>query len=262
MPNDILDAAVEYFASRSHAAWRRQFHKAHPNQKKKPRMRMRGGIMVDINKPWRSLDPRAKEDSRSAGHDAYEAVARHPRDREAASAYVHIRWMKRNERDPNQPKALFKPYRQLSEAEKDKDRIHVDNMRIALAAVANGSTSRRKSNGSAKQSAPPKANGAAQTDKRAAQPKDRAGKALRLDAETSQRLEAAARRLTAAFGRPVTAGELAHAGIRALLLIYEAAPPDADAAKTAPGKVRKTPAKTTKKAVRKTTRRASPRRRK
>jgi hypothetical protein len=172
--------------------------------------------------------------------------------------------MKRNRRDPNQPKNLFKPYRQLREDEKDKDRAHVDNMKAALSAVANGSARRRKLNGSKKSGAPTgKANGRNAATKTAASPEDRALGAFRLDAETSRRLDEAARRLSSAFGRRVPAHELALAGVRALLLIYETTTPEASGAKSAPRKkVRKAPAKATKKAVRKTTRRASPRRRK
>src|SRR5215207_7671700 len=130
--NRLAEAAVDYFAARSHDAWRRNLLKTDPKQKGKPRLRQRGGIMVDVNQPWTKLHPKAKADNKRAAYDAYEAVKKFPNNREAAAAYVHVRWIKRNKGDPSQSKALFKPYAQLPEAEKDKDRAHVDNMKRAL----------------------------------------------------------------------------------------------------------------------------------
>lgn len=129
------EAAVEYFAARSHNAWRRRLLQTDPKQKGKPRMRLRGGVMVDINQPWSKLDPKAQAENRVAARNAYAAVKKFPKDREAAADYVHRCWMKRNKRDPSQPKALFKPYAQLPEVEKDKDRAHVDVMKQALVRV-------------------------------------------------------------------------------------------------------------------------------
>lgn len=186
-----LEAAVEYFASRSHDAWRRQFLKANPDQKGRPRMRRRAGKMVDVNQPWRALDPAAKADNKVAAYDAYEAIARFPTDREKAAAYVHQCWIKRNANDPNQPKVLFKPYRALPEIEKDKDRAHIDRMKAALAAVK--------------------------------KPRKTAAKPLQVDAATARRLEIVAKRLSATLGRTVSARELLRAGMQAILPIYEAA---------------------------------------
>lgn len=206
--NDTLEAAVDYFASRSHDAWRKQFIKANPREAKRPRMRLRGGKMVDINQPWKTLDPAAKKDNKQAAYDAHEAVARFPHDRERAAAYVHRCWIRRNRKDPSQPKTLFKPYKDLSEIEKDKDRAHVDRMKAALAAVS-------------KQAKPRKAAKKAASKRTSAK---RAAKPIRLDAEISQRLEAAAKRLSATLGRRVTARELANAGMQAMLAIYEGGP--------------------------------------
>ena len=71
---DKQNAAVEYFAARSHDAWRAEFLKNNPDQKDTPRMRMRGGKMVDINQPWKSLDPAAKADNKIAARAAYDAI--------------------------------------------------------------------------------------------------------------------------------------------------------------------------------------------
>ncbi len=202
----VLEAAVEHFASRSHNAWRRKFQKANPREAKKPRMRLRGGEMVDINKPWSQLHPRAQADNRSAARDAYQALLKHPKDREAAARYVHQRWIARNKGDPNQPRELFKPYSALPEHEKDKDRAHVDSMRAALAAVK------------AKKAISPK-----KTSKKQAKPARRpaAAKSFTLDAKTVKRLEAAAKRMSAVTGRKVAIEELAQAAVRAMLLVYE-----------------------------------------
>jgi hypothetical protein len=189
------NAAMDYFAGRSHDAWRRTLLKTNPDQKGKPRMRLRGGVMVDINQPWSKLDQRAQQDNMRAARDAYDAVLKFPNDREAASAYVHIAWTKRNKADPSQPKALFKPYRQLPEVEKDKDRAHVDNMKAAMAAVRKGASKKA--------------------------PRKRAMKvaatvAVQVDAKAWRRLETAAQKLSMALGRPVAPEALMAAGMDAM----------------------------------------------
>ncbi|MBI3438798.1 MAG: hypothetical protein HY054_09165 [Proteobacteria bacterium] len=152
-------------------------------------MRSRGGKMVDINRPWKTLDPKAKAENKIAAYAAYAALEKFPNDRERASDYVHKQWIKRNRADPSQPKALFKPYGALPEVEKDKDRAHIDQIKIALAAVQ-----KRKA------------------------PKRGAKKvALRVDARSAERLEVAAVRLSKTLGRKVTAQALLAAGVEAVL---------------------------------------------
>jgi macrodomain Ter protein organizer (MatP/YcbG family) len=195
----LREAAVDYFSSRSHNAWRKRLLETNPEQRGQPRMRPRGGVMVDINKPWASLDPKAKADNKRAAYDAYDAVKRFPDDREAASNYVHERWMARNKGDKTQPKALFKAYARLPEVEKDKDRAHVDRMKAALRAV----TPKRKRKSKAKAAAT---------------------KTVRLDAKTWARLEAAARSLSKALGRKVTPEALLVAAAEAVAAVAKAAP--------------------------------------
>jgi len=197
----ILEAAVDYFASRSHNAWREQFLKDHPDQAQLPRMRMRGGKMVDINQPWAALDPAAQADNKVAAYAAYNAIEQFPKDREKAAAYVHKQWVKRNRDDPNQPQDLFKPYKDLPEVEKDKDRAHIDRMKAAIKAA--GKKPKR-----------PKAKRTAEESK-----------TLRVGESAAIRLEAAAERLSKALGRDVTAEELLAAGIEAVLTICESAAP-------------------------------------
>lgn len=191
----VLEAAVEYFAGRSHDAWRQNFLKANPDQKGLPRMRLRGGVMVDINQPWRKLDPKAQADNKQAARDAYDAVAKFPKDREAASDAVHKSWIKRNKTDKSLAKELFKTYRQLSEVEKDKDRAHVDRMKEAIAAV------RKSAPGKAKARAPA------------------AFKTVRVDAKHWGRLEAAAKKLSVLTGRKIAPEALLTAGIEAILAV-------------------------------------------
>ncbi|MEQ1818217.1 MAG: hypothetical protein ABL871_06360 [Terricaulis sp.] len=187
----VREAAVDYFSSRSHNAWRKRLFETNPEQRGQPRMRLRGGVMVDINKPWSSLDPKAKADNKRAAYDAFDAVKRFPDDREAASDYVHVRWMARNKGDKSQPKALFKPYARLPEAEKDKDRAHVDRMKAALRAVSPKKKTLRRA----------------------------ASKSVRLDAKTWARLEKAARQLSKAMGSDVTAEALLVAGAEAIAAV-------------------------------------------
>ena len=217
--NDVSGAAVEHFAARSHNAWLKTFRKSNPAEAKRPRMRLRGGVMVDINKPWKDLDPKAQMENRVAAHDAYRAVTRFSKDREAAAAFVHDCWIKRNKRDPSQPKKLFYPYQKLSEAEKDKDRQHIDVMKAALVAV------KKKAPKSAPKKAPNKTPKKAPKARKGAVAKKSAKKAaapIRMDAGTVRKLEAMATELSATLGRRVTTEQLAMAGARAILSLYKA----------------------------------------
>jgi hypothetical protein len=196
-----IEAAVDYFAARSHDAWRKQFHKTNPKERALPRLRMRGGKMVDINKPWKDLDPKAKAENKVAAYAAYAAIEKFPNDREKASDYVHKQWIKRNRADSSQPKSLFKPYSTLSEVEKDKDRAHIDQMKAALADVRRSKAPRK-------------------TAKKTA-------RALTVDARSAARLGAAAARLSALLGRKVTAQALLAAGVEAVLAASEVSIPRA-----------------------------------
>jgi hypothetical protein len=201
----ILEAAVDYFSARSHDAWRKRLLETNPEQKGKPRMRLRGGAMVDVNQPWSKLDLKAKEDNKRAARDAYEAVKRFPKDREAAADYVHKCWIKRNKNDASQPKELFKPYARLSEVEKDKDRAHVDRMKQAIAAVRKRVSKKaptRRAQGRATRAA---------------------FKTVRIDAASWRRLEAAAKGLSKVLGREIAVEALLSAGAEAVAAVCKAA---------------------------------------
>lgn len=162
-------------------------------------MRMRGGVMVDVNQPWAKLHPRARIDNARAARAAYEAVAKFPNDREAAAEEIHKAWIKRNKGDKSQPKALFRPYAQLPESEKDKDRVHVDNIKKAIASV------RRQG-------------GAGRTQK--PQPVTE----FSLTAAQRRALEAARQKLSKVLGREVAMGAFLLAGAEALAAVAKAAP--------------------------------------
>jgi len=193
-----MEAAVDYFAARSHDAWRKSFHASNPDQKAEPRMRMRGGEMVDVNQPWSKLHAAAKADNLRAARDAYAAVKAFPKDREAAADAVHKAWMKANKADPNQPKELFKSYAKLPEVEKDKDRAHVDAMKEAIAAVSK------------------------QAKKAIKAPEKGRLVSVQIDAAAWRRLEAAAEALSKAVGRDVSAETLAAAGAEAMSTVAKA----------------------------------------
>jgi hypothetical protein len=188
----VVQAAIDAFAARSHDAWRRSMLKTNPEQRGKPRMRLRGGVMVDVNQPWSKLHPKAKADNLLAARDAYKALERFPRDREAASAYVHTCWVRRNKSDPSQPRDLFRPYGMLPEVEKDKDRAHVDQMKAALR-LAGRKTAAKK----------PRA----------------AGHRVAIDQKRWARLVRAAKALSKSWGREVGAEALMLAGIDAIIAV-------------------------------------------
>lgn len=188
----VVQAAIDAFAGRSHDAWRRRLLKTNPEQRGKPRMRLRCGVMVDVNQPWSKLHPKAKTDNLLAARDAYKAIERFPRDREAASAYVHTCWVRRNKADPSQPRDLFRPYDKLPEVEKDKDRAHVDQMKAVLARAGG---------------------------RRAAKQTSLKARKVTVDAKRWSRLERAARALSKTLGRDVSAETLMLAGIDAIVAI-------------------------------------------
>lgn len=202
--------AADYVAGDMHDSWRKDFLKNNPAERGKPRMRMRDGAMVDVNQPWAKLHPKAKADNMRAARDAYDAVTKFPKNREAAAKRVHDLWIKRNKADPNQPKDLFKPYAKLPEVEKDKDRAHVDAMTKAIAAV-------RKS---VKKVAP----GKAKAGKKSAPKAKRANGAasVKIDAQAWKRLQASAKKLSSALGRDVAPELLLAAGADAMAAVAKA----------------------------------------
>lgn len=222
MKPDVGEASVEAFAAEAHTAWRRRMLKDNPAQRGRPRMRMRGGEMVDVNQPWKSLHPNAQMDNRQAARDALEAVRKFPADREAAAAHVHKLWIKRNKGDPNQPAALMKSYASLPEAEKDKDREHVDRMRALLArAGRRGDRAKPKpprvGRKSGSKPAQRSGGGKAAASKRAAGKT----KTLRLSPEQWRRLEALAAQMSQMQGRRVTAEEAGQAAFAAMLGVFD-----------------------------------------
>jgi hypothetical protein len=116
---------VMQFASKAHEAWRKQHIKANGDV---PRIKKNSdGSEGDINVPFHKLHPDWQKENVAAGHAALAAVKKYPHNMEKASEHIHNEWMKRN------PKADYnadqhKPYNELPEDEKEKDRVHVRTM--------------------------------------------------------------------------------------------------------------------------------------
>ena len=126
------NSVIDKFGADSHNAWLKNFRESNPAEADKPRMRERGGAMVDVNQPWDKLDDRAKADNAVAAGAAYDAYKAHPDDIEAGSAMIHDAWVERNKKDKSIDKALLEPYAKLSEEEKEKDRAHWRRVRDTL----------------------------------------------------------------------------------------------------------------------------------
>jgi len=122
LEENVVDGRVTQFASDAHELWRKQHIK---DKGDVPRVKKNSdGTEGDINVPFHKLHPDWQKENIAAGHAALAAVKKHPKDIEKASDYVHKEWMKRN------PKADYnasqhKPYKDLPEDEKEKDRVHV-----------------------------------------------------------------------------------------------------------------------------------------
>ena len=120
----LAENAVQQFASMAHEEWRQNFDPSGT----KPRIKKNSdGTEGNINVPFDKLHPDWQKENLAAGQAAEHAVKKFPNDIEKASEYIHIEWMKRN------PKADYNaaqhvPYDQLSEDEKEKDRVHARTM--------------------------------------------------------------------------------------------------------------------------------------
>jgi len=115
---------ITQFASNAHEQWRGNFDPTGT----KPRIKKNSdGTEGDINVPFADLHPDWQKENLAAGHAAHRAVKHFGHDMEKAAEYVHSEWMKRN------PKADYNaaqhvPYDDLSDDEKEKDRVHVRTM--------------------------------------------------------------------------------------------------------------------------------------
>ena len=123
----LREDPVTAFASKAHDEWRQGWIKQNSG-KSLPRVKKNSdGTEGDINVPFEKLHPDWQKENLAAGRAAMQAVKQHPNDVEAAAEFIHNEWMKRN------PKADYNaaqhvPYEQLSEPEKEKDRVHVRTM--------------------------------------------------------------------------------------------------------------------------------------
>jgi len=119
------DDHIKAFASQAHEEWRKGFD---PSGSGKERIKKNSdGTHGNINVPFHKLHPDWQHENLAAGAAAHHAVTHHGDNMEAAADHVHKEWMKRN------PKAEWnadqhKPYSELPEHEKEKDRVHVRTM--------------------------------------------------------------------------------------------------------------------------------------
>jgi hypothetical protein len=116
---------VMQFAAKAHEAWRKQHIK---DKGDVPRVKKNSdGTEGDINVPFHKLHPDWQKENIAAGHAALAAVKKHPHDIEKAAEHVHNEWMKRNPKADHNA-SQHKPYNDLPEDEKEKDRVHVRTM--------------------------------------------------------------------------------------------------------------------------------------
>jgi len=116
---------VQQFAAKAHEVWRKSLP---PEEQKVPRIRSKnGGPKADINVPFDKLHPTAQQENLAAGEAALAAVKKHPKDMEKAAEHIHKEWMKRNPKDDYNADQ-HKPYSDLPDSEKEKDRVHVRTM--------------------------------------------------------------------------------------------------------------------------------------
>jgi hypothetical protein len=124
----LTEDPVTNFASLAHEEWRKNYDPTGT----KPRIKKNSdGSEGDINQSFHKIHPDWQKENLAAGQAALEAVKRFPDDEERAAEFIHIQWMRRN------PKADYNaaqhvPYEQLSQEEKEKDRVHVRTMKKLL----------------------------------------------------------------------------------------------------------------------------------
>lgn len=116
---------VHQFASAAHEQWRKNFDPTGTKQRIKKNS---DGTEGDINVSFEKLHPDWQKENLAAGKAALDAVNKFPNDEEAAAEQIHNEWMKRNPKgDWNA--AQHVPYEDLSDEEKEKDRVHVRTMK-------------------------------------------------------------------------------------------------------------------------------------
>ena len=115
---------VQRFGAKAHVEWRKNFDATGTKERIKDNS---DGTKGNINVPFDKLHPDWKRENLAAGKAAMEANRRHPKDTEKAAEHVHNEWMKRNPKGEHNA-SQHVPYNQLSEPEKEKDRVHVRKM--------------------------------------------------------------------------------------------------------------------------------------
>jgi hypothetical protein len=121
IPYALKQKAIKAFAAQAHEEWRNNYKKTNGDT---PRVKKNSdGTEGDINVPFEKLHPDWQKENLGAGKAALEAVSQFPNDIEKGSDYIHSEWMKRNPKSEWNA-AQHIPYENLSEEEKEKDRVH------------------------------------------------------------------------------------------------------------------------------------------
>lgn len=134
-----MDPKVIEFASSAHEAWRKNFDTSYADTGVPSKQRVKknsDGSEADINVPFQQLHPDWQKENLAAGEAALYAVSveyqtsqKHTGNTfmEIAAEHIHNEWMKRNpKQDWNA--AQHVPYHDLSEEEKQKDRVQVQQI--------------------------------------------------------------------------------------------------------------------------------------
>ena len=116
---------AEELARQHHAQWLANFDGPWP------RIKEIDGASFDICVAWHELHPAWRRQQVAAQQDYVDAVAG-VADMETAASIVHDVWMLNNIHELAARPHLFRPYEQLQEAEKNKDRATVQNIRDAV----------------------------------------------------------------------------------------------------------------------------------
>lgn len=125
-----LSEAADSVASKAHDAWARDFRRANPNVTTRMKDDGAGGQVDILNTEYKDLPEKWKKENKLGGQAAVEAVEKFGDDMEAAASYVHDKWLERN--GSWAAESQKKPYSELSEEEKEKDRAFVRFAQKAL----------------------------------------------------------------------------------------------------------------------------------
>ena len=128
--------AVDAVASKAHQNWQQNFRRDNPSAKSRMKDDGAGGQVDILNTSYEDLPEKWKKENKLGAEAAVDAVEKFGADMEAAAEHVHVKWLERN--GEWAPEAQKKPYADLSDEEKEKDRVFVRDARKALGVKSEG----------------------------------------------------------------------------------------------------------------------------